>query len=42
MVYGGGIIIQMGGRTAIAEGRVTDEAGKLYAHSTTTCMLLRS
>ncbi|GAA0509758.1 PaaI family thioesterase [Deinococcus depolymerans] len=28
-------------QTAIAEGRIVDEAGKLYAHATTTCLLLR-
>jgi len=35
-------LIHLGGRTATAEGRVIDEAGKLYAHATTTCMILRS
>ena len=34
-------IIHIGGRTATAEGRVIDEAGKLYAHGTTTCLILR-
>jgi uncharacterized protein (TIGR00369 family) len=34
-------IIHLGGRTATAEGRITDEAGKLYAHGTTTCIILR-
>ena len=34
-------IIHVGGRTATAEGRVVDEAGKLYAHGTTTCLILR-
>lgn len=34
-------IIHAGGRTATAEGRVMDEAGKLYAHGTTTCLILR-
>ena len=37
-----GTCIHRGGRIAIAEGRVTDAMGKLYAHATTTCMLLRS
>jgi uncharacterized protein (TIGR00369 family) len=36
-----GKIIHVGGRTATAEGRVIDEAGKLYAHGTTTCLILR-
>jgi uncharacterized protein (TIGR00369 family) len=34
-------LIHSGGRTATAEGRVIDEAGKLYAHATTTCLILR-
>jgi uncharacterized protein (TIGR00369 family) len=34
-------LIHVGGRTATAEGRVIDEAGKLYAHGTTTCLILR-
>jgi len=33
-------IIHFGGKTATAEGRVVDAAGQLYAHATTTCMLL--
>jgi len=35
-------LIHLGGRTATAEGRVVDEAGKLYAHGTTTCLIFRS
>jgi uncharacterized protein (TIGR00369 family) len=34
-------VIHIGGRTATAEGRVLDEAGKLYAHGTTTCIIFR-
>jgi uncharacterized protein (TIGR00369 family) len=34
-------VIHVGGRAATAEGRITDEAGVLYAHGTTTCMLFR-
>ena len=34
-------VIHAGGRTATAEARVTDAAGKLYAHGTATCMLFR-
>lgn len=37
-----GCTVHVGGRVATAEGRLTDEAGKLYAHATTTCMLFRS
>lgn len=34
-------IVHTGARTATAEGRIVDEAGKLYAHGTTTCLILR-
>jgi uncharacterized protein (TIGR00369 family) len=34
-----GEAIHVGGRVATAEARLTDEAGKLYAHATTTCMI---
>jgi uncharacterized protein (TIGR00369 family) len=37
-----GKVVHVGGRTATAEGRVVDEAGKLYAHGTTTCLILRA
>jgi uncharacterized protein (TIGR00369 family) len=40
-VYCEGKIIHVGGRIATAEGRLTDETGKLYAHGTTTCIILR-
>lgn len=33
-------IVHSGARTATAEGRIVDEAGKLYAHGTTTCLIL--
>lgn len=36
-----GTVIHAGRRTATAEGRVVDEDGKLIAHGTTTCLLLR-
>lgn len=36
-----GTVIHMGGRVATASGEVRDLAGKLYAHCTTTCMILR-
>lgn len=38
-VTGVGSVIHMGRRIATAEGRVTDAAGKLYAHATTTCLI---
>jgi uncharacterized protein (TIGR00369 family) len=37
-----GKAIHVGGRMALAEGRVEGEDGQLYAHGTTTCMLLRA
>jgi uncharacterized protein (TIGR00369 family) len=36
-----GKTIHVGGRVALAEARLTDEAGRLYAHATTTCMVFR-
>lgn len=36
-----GKTIHVGGRIATAESRLTDEAGKLYGHATTTCMVFR-
>ena len=36
-----GRAIHVGGRVATAEARLADEAGKLYAHATTTCMVFR-
>ncbi|PWT70940.1 MAG: aromatic compound degradation protein PaaI [Chloroflexi bacterium] len=37
-----GAVVHAGGKTATAEGRLLDQAGKLYAHGTTTCIILRS
>lgn len=34
-------LIHAGRSTAVAEGRLVDATGKLYAHATTTCMILR-
>jgi uncharacterized protein (TIGR00369 family) len=36
-----GTVIHAGGRTATAEGRIVDAAGKLYAHGTVTCILFK-
>jgi len=36
-----GRTIHVGGRVATAEARVVDEAGKLYAHATSTCLVMR-
>lgn len=33
-------IVHAGGSVVTAEGRITDEAGALYAHGTTTCLVL--
>jgi uncharacterized protein (TIGR00369 family) len=37
-----GTIINQGNRTALLEGRLTDENGKLFAHSTSTCMIFKA
>ena len=37
-----GKIIHSGNRIATAEGRVLDAAGKLIAHGTETCMILKA
>ncbi|SCX54136.1 uncharacterized domain 1-containing protein [Klenkia marina] len=35
-----GTVIHRGRRVATAEGRVTDDQGKLVAHATTTCLIV--
>jgi uncharacterized protein (TIGR00369 family) len=35
-----GRVIHLGGRVATAEGRLVDPAGRLYAHASTTCLVL--
>ena len=35
-------VVHMGRRVATAEGRVVDTHGKLYAHGTTTCIVVES
>lgn len=35
-----GTLIHRGSRTATADGRLTDVDGRLYAHATTTCLML--
>lgn len=35
-----GWIIHAGGRVATAEGQLRDAAGRLYAHASTTCMIM--
>ncbi len=34
-----GTVIQRGRRTALAQAQLTDEAGRLVAHATSTCMI---
>lgn len=41
-LYCEGNVIHVGGRVATAEGRLTDAEGKLYAHGTTTCIILKA
>ena len=36
-----GTTIHVGGRTATSEGQVHDESGRLIAHATTTCLIIR-
>jgi uncharacterized protein (TIGR00369 family) len=36
-----GKVLHIGSRTGMAEGRLVDRTGKLYAHGTTTCIILR-
>jgi uncharacterized protein (TIGR00369 family) len=35
-----GVTVHVGKRMATAEGRLEDAAGKLYAHASTTCIVL--
>jgi uncharacterized protein (TIGR00369 family) len=36
-----GTVIYLGGRMATAQARLSDAAGNLYAHGTTTCLIMR-
>ncbi|MBI3650953.1 MAG: PaaI family thioesterase [Acidobacteria bacterium] len=36
-----GTAVHIGGKIATAEGRIIDRDGNLYAHGTTTCLLMR-
>lgn len=36
-----GHIIHAGSRTALVEAKLTDEQGKIYAHGTSTCLILK-
>jgi uncharacterized protein (TIGR00369 family) len=35
-----GAVVHVGSRIATAEGRIVDDDGKLYAHGTTTCLIM--
>jgi uncharacterized protein (TIGR00369 family) len=36
-----GLVVHLGGRTALAEARLFDAAGQLCAHATSSCMVFR-
>jgi uncharacterized protein (TIGR00369 family) len=36
-----GTVTHIGGRSALAQARLTDAEGKLYAHATSSCMIFR-
>jgi uncharacterized protein (TIGR00369 family) len=36
-----GLVVHLGGRTALAEARLFDGAGRLCAHATSSCMIFR-
>jgi len=37
-----GVAVHVGSRTATAEARIVDRSGKLYAHGSTTCIVVDS
>jgi uncharacterized protein (TIGR00369 family) len=37
-----GVVLSCGRRVGTAEGRITDQRGRLLAHGTTTCLILQS
>jgi uncharacterized protein (TIGR00369 family) len=39
-IVAAGSVIHRGGRVATAEGRLTDEDGRLLAHATCTCLIM--
>jgi len=36
-----GTVLHLGSRTALAQARLTDDQGKLYAHATSSCLIFR-
>jgi uncharacterized protein (TIGR00369 family) len=41
MIKAEGIVLSRGRRVGTAEGRVTDDSGRLLAHGTTTCLIFQ-
>ena len=41
-VHAEGKVVHVGGRVATTEARVYDDAGTLYAHATSTCLISRA
>jgi uncharacterized protein (TIGR00369 family) len=37
-----GTVIQRGRRTALAQAQLSDESGRLVAHATSTCLIMRA
>jgi uncharacterized protein (TIGR00369 family) len=37
-----GVVLNRGRRVGTAEGRITDRAGRLLAHGTTTCLVFEN
>jgi uncharacterized protein (TIGR00369 family) len=37
-----GLVLSRGRRVGTAEGRITDQQGRLLAHGTTTCLIFQS
>jgi acyl-coenzyme A thioesterase PaaI-like protein len=37
-----GVVVSSGRRVGTAEGRITDQKGRLLAHGTTTCLIFQS
>lgn len=42
VLYARGKVINISSRLGISEARLTDADGKLYAHATSTCMIIRN
>ncbi len=41
MIKAEGIVLSRGRRIGTAEGRITDDNGRLLAHATTTCLIFQ-